>query len=518
MELESLRCFHLMAPHSPSSCKKPLCVGPLFQGRSRKDFIFSLAHHRPSPAFGSRGNLKTSRFSLSCRATSNGFSGDEISKHFEELKQRFDAMDKDGSRTVDTYNGSRISNRKNNVKTYASMSLLPSKLECLEPNLLGIRPEPPEWPEREEIVRLSIQQKANSCGIPLSLRMIKRKQKWQEGIADAGDFAYCSAKVAFSSMVLIIRELQNYALSIRESLYSEDLHGVMSNVQMEMNASFVWLFQQVFSRTPTLMVYVMLLLANFTAHSMVGDVDIAACASSRMTLSSSLEEVDHEQSEDGEFNITNTNGGGWKSGQISRGRQGKGRQFGRLLPSEHFQNDVPFPGMQDMQEDEEVLWNSLVEEAALVQAQSMYDVLDHETMQQFISPLSVELESDDYEEYHKTDLVYQMSLAEDPANPLLLSNYAQFLRLVTRDYDRAEECFKRAIMVDPPDAEALSHYADFLWIVRKDLWGAEENYQQAMAADPNNHYFASRYANFLWNTGGEDTCFPLNDSNDNQIL
>lgn len=80
---------------------------------------------------------------------------------------------------------------------------------------------------------------------------------------------------------------------------------------------------------------------------------------------------------------------------------------------------------------------------------------------------------------------------------------------------RAEECFKRAVQVEPPDAESMSLYANFLWKVRKDLWGAEEKYIQAMAAEPDNSYHASRYANFLWNTGGEETCFPLDKSPNN---
>ncbi|GLT89161.1 hypothetical protein SLE2022_071570 [Rubroshorea leprosula] len=75
-----------------------------------------------------------------------------------------------------------------------------------------------------------------------------------------------------------------------------------------------------------------------------------------------------------------------------------------------------------------------------------------------------------------------MGLAEEPNNPLLLLNYAQFPHLVLRDHDRAEECFKRAIQVEPPDAVALTQYADFLWKVRRELWEAEERYQQAMAA------------------------------------
>lgn len=67
--------------------------------------------------------------------------------------------------------------------------------------------------------------------------------------------------------------------------------------------------------------------------------------------------------------------------------------------------------------------------------------------------------------------------------------------------------------MDQPDALALSQYAEFLWMVRKDYWGAEERYLEAMAVEPKNRYHASKYANFLWSTGGKDTCFPLDYDN-----
>lgn len=75
--------------------------------------------------------------------------------------------------------------------------------------------------------------------------------------------------------------------------------------------------------------------------------------------------------------------------------------------------------------------------------------------------------------------------------------------------NRAEEYFKKASKVEPKDAEALNKYATFLWQVRKDLWAAEETFLEAIAAEPSNSFYAANYANFLWNTGGEDTCFPL---------
>ena len=89
---------------------------------------------------------------------------------------------------------------------------------------------------------------------------------------NAGGFAYCSVKKAFSSLLFIIRELQNYTLVIREGLSCEDILEIMTKMQRDMTLTFVWLFQQVFSKTPTLMVYVMLLLANFSVHSMTDNV------------------------------------------------------------------------------------------------------------------------------------------------------------------------------------------------------------------------------------------------------
>ncbi|KAL5229157.1 hypothetical protein ABZP36_017422 [Zizania latifolia] len=74
---------------------------------------------------------------------------------------------------------------------------------------------------------------------------------------------------------------------------------------------------------------------------------------------------------------------------------------------------------------------------------------------------------------------------------------------------RAERYFKRAVLAKPVDAEALDRYATFLWKVRNDLTTTEEAYQEAIAVDPGNSHHEAAYAHFLWNTGGEDTCYPL---------
>ncbi|XP_073146277.1 uncharacterized protein [Henckelia pumila] len=333
-------------------------------------------------------------------------------------------------------------------------SFLNLRFDFLEPMMLGIRPEVPDWPDRETAIRATIEQKAKCFDIPLSLRMIKKKLQCEGGLKDFTECKgsdYCSVKAAFSSMVFIIVELQSYALHMRESLCHEDLDIAIAKVQKEMHSSFAWLFQQVFPKTPSLMIYVMILVANF-------------CAMSAGSFPSGAFECDEEI--------------GLSVSSVSISQLGGG-----------IVNGNESTNMQEI----------------------VGEVLDHENIQSLVSPVSVEVESDGYEVYHRTDLLYQMNLSREPNNPLLLCNYGQFLQLVAHDYDRAEECYKRAVQVMPPDAEALSLYANFLWMVRNDLWQAEERYLQALAAEPDNSFYASRYANFLWTTGGEDTCYPIND-------
>ncbi|KAG9453943.1 hypothetical protein H6P81_006847 [Aristolochia fimbriata] len=410
--------------------------------------------------------------------------------------------------------------------------------ESAEPPWVRIRSEPPDWSEREEIIPANIERKANSVDLPFSLRILKKKKKQlEEGFREAGESAYCSVKKAFSSMVFIIRELQSYTLQMREVLFYEDLQGILVRVQKEMHASFVWLFQQIFSRTPTLMVYVMILLANFTVHSMGHNLAIAASPppGSYAATAEAVSTVEtHRVSKFDplsikSFSVTgktaSVGGGGGGGGKIRPVAGATDGGDGWLNRSSSRQHRTIFPdgmspvGDRTVKEEEGIsgsqllrevkLWNSIVEEASRMQASLRDEALDSETMQRFVSPVKANMEPEDYTEYFKTELMYQHAMSQEPENPLLLSNYAQFLFLVVHDHDRAEEYFKRAVGVVPADAEALSRYASFLWLARRDMTAAEETYLEAIAADPGNTFYAANYANFLWNTGGEDTCFPL---------
>ncbi|KAK6929452.1 hypothetical protein RJ641_005657 [Dillenia turbinata] len=427
-----------------------------------------------------------------------------------------------------------------------------SKFEILEPLLLGIKPDPPNWPEREELFRSNIERIASNLEIPVSLRIIKKKQQWQESLREAKELTYSSVNKAFNSMVFMVRELQiqSFTLHMKDGLSCGDIDGVVNRVQRELNTSFVWLFQQVFAKTPTLMVYLMILLANFTVYSMTDKANLAlASTPSSETESSVLETEVASTSESSRIKTfiisareSNFGGVGKRVYPTATGSESGDRHVSRLSPSiigysssvlDDAAKGLEIEGRDLLMEEEMCLWGSMVTEAERLQWGSEVEAVDQDVIQGLVSPVSVQVEAEDYESYYRTGFGYQLGLWSEPSNPLLLCNYAQFLYLVAHDHDRirvecesfslihttriafgpnvtrAEECFRRAVALEPPEAEALSQYAKFLWTIRKDIWGAEERYQQAMMAEPDNHYHAANYANFLWNTGGEDTCYPL---------
>lgn len=179
------------------------------------------------------------------------------------------------------------------------------------------------------------------------------------------------------------------------------------------------------------MIYVMILLANFTVSSMADNIAIASTASATPEIScAAITETenrnrpqfkyDFRSFSDSSSGIGNRGGGG-----------GKASHVGDKI------SEACLFGNKELSAEEEMnLWKSMVEEASRMQAEMRGVALDHETMQRFVSPVTVKPESDDYEDFFKTDLSYQMGLYQDPNNPLLLANYAQFLHLVAHDNDR----------------------------------------------------------------------------------
>ncbi|XP_040992110.1 uncharacterized protein LOC121239057 [Juglans microcarpa x Juglans regia] len=583
-------CLHWsqsVLPHSPSSSQTlASAVSSTAGQRNRRGdgraLVCRYVHRLERPAlFGTASTMfyrsrscefpkpRTRTLKRACSASLDAFSDEEFSKKIQELALRFQLSgdDEDNSIAKDDTESQIVSDSRdiqsmNSADSFnsfnSSVNFVQNQNHILHPpSEIGppwaeIQREPPDWAERDEINPACIERKANSVDLPLSLRMIKRKMQWQEGFREVGESAYCSVKKAFSSMVFIIRELQSYTLQMREFLFYEDLQGILARVQREMHASFVWLFQQVFSHTPTLMVYVMILLANFSVYSM-GHNNAAFAASpppgsfSTTTEMASVVEMDQDHTHQRfdssaikKFSVSSSsgkttsiggnNGGGGNVRPVGSGTDGDGQfdgsdyHYRTILPDGSTSSQLSSYGTTreaeseaKTREEEVALWNSTVEEASQMQDALKDDALDKETMQRFVSPVTAKIEADnDYAEYFRTELHYQMGLSREPNNPLLLANFAQFLYLVSHDYDRAEEYFKRAIRVEPPDAEAYNKYATFLWRVRNDLWAAEETFLEAISTDPSNSFYAANYAHFLWNTGGEDTCFPLDPSDTTQ--
>lgn len=297
---------------------------------------------------------------------------------------------------------------------------------------------------------------------------------WKEGFREAGESVDCSVKKAFSSMMFIIQELHSHTLQMQEILLFEDLQGILAHVQTDMHASFARLFQQVFSPTPTLMIYVMILLANFTVHSMSHNAAIAAAAmeiSPPSEIQNQKNQKFDSSSEINNFSVSSSSG---KAGSIN------GNNSGKFPPASEIQNQnnqkfdssaainsggedgfdwnghdhrtILLEGASELlsldrtEEDKEIreecteeanLWNSMVEEARKMEGGFRDGGLEWETMKRFVSSVKVVIEpDDDYEEYLRTELVYLGELSQEPCNKLVLANYAQFLYLVAHDYDR----------------------------------------------------------------------------------
>ncbi|XP_047045782.1 uncharacterized protein LOC124650282 [Lolium rigidum] len=391
----------------------------------------------------------------------------------------------------------------------------------------GVRTAGCGWPP-------SLERSAGGVGLPLSLRMLKRKKqqqqvppqsRWDEQLlGSAGE----SVGRAFSSMLLIVRELQSFALQQMQQGDDLRLQAVLARARGETHDSFVWLFQHIFAGTPALMLSLMLLLADFTVHSMSHSLADAVPPSPPSAASVVDSEPSTQLFDAGAvktFSVGRTASVGGGSGDGGgdappvAGAPGDDHEsrysLGRVAP----QQLAPLAGGTSAEkvllpdaagEDEQAVWERMLGEASRMQASARAEELsDPEVLGNLVAPVVVEVEAEDVAEYARTEQWYELAVAEEPGNSLILANFAQFLYLTRNDHKRAEHYFERAVRADPADAEALSRYATFLWKARDDVAAAEETYQEAIAADPGNAHYAAAYAHFLWNTGGDETCYPL---------
>ncbi|MCO5592942.1 hypothetical protein L7F22_046946 [Adiantum nelumboides] len=422
-------------------------------------------------------------------------------------------------------------------------------------------------------------------GMPMSLRMLKRarvpsqpaqptrsKQQQVSGgkrcpspVADSsgegltGSLPFDvpgSVNSAFASLVFMMESLQHQTLSLRRALMSEAdarFQMIMERVHQEVQETFVWLFQKVFSCTPKLMLLTMMLLADFATHSIGEHVALAVMPIGEPPTSAFERSVDIGLFQFDLQGAATAADGSRLNGILSRLRNSHGLQDNcepcfceggaggcvtrvvkvgggmdgdatvngsveqaAMTTQEETQtrlNDAPDVGCAAIfcQSDTGLGCGNIEEQRVLT------DLWQQAVLKEVISvPLAhsghilvapvraPSLEADDYVCYDRTDLNYQQELSRDPSNPLLLANYAQFLHVVRHDHTRAEELYKRAVKADPVDGELIGKYASFLWVAKDDVAAADEAYKTALAVDPSNAYHAGSYANFLWNSGADD--------------
>ncbi|XP_065876698.1 uncharacterized protein [Euphorbia lathyris] len=97
-----------------------------------------------------------------------------------------------------------------------------------------------------------------------------------------------------------------------------------------------------------------------------------------------------------------------------------------------------------------------------------------------------------------TEEYYKMMVQQNPGNPLLLRNYAQFLYQTKRDLLEAQEYYSRAILADPKDGEILSQYATLIWELNGNEEKTSSYHERAVQASPEDSHVHAAYASFLW--------------------
>lgn len=385
--------------------------------------------------------------------------------------------------------------------------------------------------------------------LPLSLRMLKRKQQEHgkssvvSGLSEVGN----SLLNAFSSVISMMKTLQSHTLHIRRQYFEQEIEGLLNQVQREMHVSLLWLFQQVFSCTPELMVLVMVLLADFTAFSMVNNmpllpislytppVSIVSSLSNNTEVDEGFRDFFNNMSFQSSPSIADkadsfhNSNGGW----VGNGGRGFNRMAGDgdedsdpfknmvnlnkaaysvddNLPTE-FSSPTPSMASHDISTTQIGLslgdYSFSVEEsdvsamaAALAfeeLSMGVDDMSNNETPLLVLSDEGLDVNG-----------VHTAEVEEIATNHLVLdqqtmrSLVAPFTARIEDDnyscYDRTDLTYQEAISNDTNNSLLLANYAQFLFLVRKDHDRAEELFRKAMLCDPFDCEATSRFASFLW--------------------
>lgn len=410
--------------------------------------------------------------------------------------------------------------------------------------------------------------RSDARGRPMSLRMLKRKLskvkpeasdcqqhmrtnnlrsnqfdlQHNNGIrerllSDVGD----SVASAFGSLVFMMKMLHQHTMCLRAILMNESdnsLQDVLGKVHAEMQDSFLWLFQQVFSRTPKLMLLTMMLLADFTVHSMSKHVALAVmpmgepptasvvpiesasrravvqglslrdrCAGNSLRISlcegfpiakEPLYEPSRSEGGEGNGGVRNVKVGGGMDGQAMPNTVAEGRAITVEDDTRGGVNDASLIGCSTVICNEDCS-NHMKGCSNHVKSAGGSCVDKEDRMLSLMrEALSKELDSRPVNNIANLVLdrkTKHMLVAPVRAPELEADDYSC--------YDRTDLNYQHEISMDPGNPLLLANYAQFVYLVRHDHGRAEELFKRAMRADPGDGEVMGRFASFLWVAKGD---------------
>lgn len=392
-------------------------------------------------------------------------------------------------------------------------------------------------------------------GVPFSIQILKRKQQGygsvtfaEQGLTDVGN----SMGKAFASIMFILKELQIGSIHIRQELFEQDVRSLVNQVQEDMHAPILWLFQQVFACTPELMMLLMVLLANFTAFSMANTLPMVTTPTTSIlaVVPALLEGLDTSKlgksdksiqflrstrvtspsvGDDNDWLLAHMGNGGRGSSKNCVSAGGGTGNFEPVKTSSGLNRALPHVvdnrfcelSLSEIASGCEKEWPS----SQLKQPSDVPILSDDVTPWEFVSMASASTDKEKNPAVRSsTEIdarprpsgnrpeqdVQSVSRPQSPEHfphaPLASHVLPSFVAPITASieddnytcYDKTDLDYQYAISTRDANSMLLANYAQFLFLVRKDHGRAEELFRRALQCDPHDAYAVSQFASFLW--------------------
>ncbi len=95
------------------------------------------------------------------------------------------------------------------------------------------------------------------------------------------------------------------------------------------------------------------------------------------------------------------------------------------------------------------------------------------------------------------EALYREMVADHPSNATAYGNYAYFMEVERKEYEKAEALYRQALSLDDRHITNIGHFANFMAHARKSYDAAERLYQRAIELDPDTGMNYIHYAGYL---------------------